>query len=986
MAVEHDSLGKMVGRARAPQADIAAQVMKAKLRSALTGRPLTAPKVDRFTVLETLGRGGMGVVHLAYDAKLDRKVALKILGANIDDPEALIVEARALARLAHPNVVVIYDAELVGDEMYIAMEYVAGQTLERWLDEDRTPEAIARVFYEAGLGLAAAHEAGLVHGDFKPANVLVGQDGRVRVADFGLARPVEDAASQSDIVTQSRDPDDDDDDGSTTRTRIRGTPRYMAPEQWRGQPATPQSDQYSFCVALHEALTGELPGATDSEHHASISRFDPDASDRPLWSTTRAARLPRAFRGVIAPGLSPDPAKRHPTLRACIDPLAPRSSLRRWPYLAALTVLAVVAGGLALDRAAAEDEPAQCDAGRERFAALWSDDRRQKMATAFASTGRPHAERSLEHVAQLVEAYGARWADAHHETCEAAHVRQELSPEAFDLEMRCLDRRFDALEATLDVLTEAPDATVVDRSVSVAGALAPIEGCADLEALRAETPLPDEPEVQERIATLSRHLDRCVASRKAGKLEDGLACAQEVIGDIREVAYAPQLADAEYQLATLHGYVGDATLAESGNREAIRHGIRAGDDATVASAWLTLIDLASQRGDFDRVEELAFSAELAIIPFEDIPRAEAGLHESLGAVAIKQGKFDEATEHYTRALELAKQGGTPHDIAAALLDLGHAATMLGHYDEAIEHQSRALEMIEAQLGPDHPNTVRAVDYLGATYLSRGDKEFGRQYSERALKMREAIYGPDADEVALSLMNASQAMIDADKPEVALDYNRRAEAIYVNNYGPDHQMAARAAHNVGWLQYVQQDYEGARETLERALKAKVAAMGPDHPDVAWTLNALGAVAMDTGALDEAEAWLTQALKIRREALGDEHPETGECLFNLGMIAEQRGEHDEALELYRGSRVAFAAAYPAEHPRVAGSDAAMAAVLIELGEPAQAEPLLESAIASLEGAGLDDELATAKANLERVREALTRPIRRLASARTSAPASP
>jgi len=963
MAVEHDSLGKMVGRVRAPQADIAAQVMKAKLRSALTGQAIAAPKVDRFTVLETLGRGGMGVVHLAYDAKLDRKVALKILGSDIDDPETLVVEARALARLAHPNVVVIYDAELVGDQMYIAMEYVAGQTLERWLDGERAPADIARVFYEAGLGLAAAHEAGLVHGDFKPANVLVGEDGRVRVADFGLARPVEEATSQTDVRIDPEDLDAEH-DGSTTRTRIRGTPRYMAPEQWQGQPATPQSDQYSFCVALHEALTGELPGATDSEHQASVTRFDHEAAEQPLWSATRAARLSRPFRAVIEPGLSADPGSRHPTLRACIEPLAPRSTLRRWPYLAAVSVLAAIAGGLALERAAAENDSAQCDLGHQRFAALWSKEQRQAMAIAFAATGRPHAERSAQRVEQLIDAYGERWAAAHREACEATHVRHELSSEAFDLQMRCLDRRFDGLTATLAVLTDNPDSVVVDRSVSVAGALPRIEGCEDLEALRAATPLPEDPKTRERIDTLAREMDRCVASRKAGKLETGLTCAEEVIDDIRDVAYLPQLADAEYQLASLHSLVGDAKLAESGNRAAIRHGIRAGDDATVASAWLTLIDLAGQRGDFERIAELAFSAELAIIPFESLPRAQAGLHESLGRVAVKQGKFDEATEHYEQALEFAKQEGDSHEIASALLNLGHAATMYGKFDEAIEHQSRALEMVEERLGPDHPNTVRAVDYLGATYLSRGDVELGREYSERALTMREAIYGPNADEVAISLMNASQAMIDAGKLDVAIDYNRRAEAIYVNNYGPEHHMAARAAHNVGWLQYVERDYEAASATLQRALEAKVATLGAEHPDVAWTLNALGAVSLDTDALEDAERWFTQALKIRRSHFGDEHPETGECLFNLGTIAERRGNATEALKLYQGSKTAFESAYPAEHPRIAGSDAAIASMLIEAGKADEAKPLLQAAIPRLEGSQYTEELAEAKADLAKL----------------------
>ncbi|HTM19495.1 MAG TPA: serine/threonine-protein kinase, partial [Kofleriaceae bacterium] len=196
-------------------------------------------KVGRYVVLELIGGGGMGMIYKAYDPQLDRAVALKLMrpAAAESDPDAsnrVLREAQSLAKLQHPNIVAVHDAGLFGDQVFAAMEYVAGDTVSRWLKvEPRSAEEIVDVFRAAGRGLAAAHAAGLVHRDFKPDNVIVGTDGRVRVLDFGLARPAGDAAAGGPSA---------------------GTPAYMAPEQHDHRVADARSDQYSFCVALYEAV------------------------------------------------------------------------------------------------------------------------------------------------------------------------------------------------------------------------------------------------------------------------------------------------------------------------------------------------------------------------------------------------------------------------------------------------------------------------------------------------------------------------------------------------------------------------------------------------------------------------------------------------------------------------------------------------------------------------------------------------------------
>ncbi|MFP2964418.1 protein kinase domain-containing protein, partial [Myxococcus sp. 1LA] len=231
--------------------------------------------VGRYLVLERLASGGMGVVYSAYDPELDRRVALKLLrvaalGLEAEQGRAhLLHEAQAMARVSHPHVVPVYDVGTFGPQVFLTMELVDARTLRPWLKaEPRSWRQVLALFLDAGRGLAAAHAAGVVHGDFKPENLLVGQDGRVRVTDFGLARnanPLDDVSPLSG-----------------------GTPAYMAPEQMEAPaPADARSDQFAFCVALYEALHGERPFAATTPHE--------------LLAEVRAGKVRPAPRGTQVP-------------------------------------------------------------------------------------------------------------------------------------------------------------------------------------------------------------------------------------------------------------------------------------------------------------------------------------------------------------------------------------------------------------------------------------------------------------------------------------------------------------------------------------------------------------------------------------------------------------------------------------------------------------------------------------------------------------
>jgi serine/threonine protein kinase len=264
-------------------------------------------QIGRFTVLRKLGEGGMGVVYAAHDQELDRHVAIKLLRTDASDVgparARLLREARAMAKLSHPNVITIYDVGTIDTRVFIAMELVEGTTLRRWLKaRPRTWRGVVERFSEAGRGLAAAHAAGLIHRDFKPDNVLVGDDGRVRVLDFGLARRVdleEDEPPRPVVDSESSE------DRLTVTGAIMGTPAYMAPEQWRGLVVDHRSDQFAFAVALWEGLFGERPFKGGGVHaiatHVLAGERVKPPEDRPV---------PTWLLRVLERALSTDPADR----------------------------------------------------------------------------------------------------------------------------------------------------------------------------------------------------------------------------------------------------------------------------------------------------------------------------------------------------------------------------------------------------------------------------------------------------------------------------------------------------------------------------------------------------------------------------------------------------------------------------------------------------------------------------------------------------
>ena len=371
--------------------------------------PPLGDTLGRYRLERPLGIGGMGVVHCAFDPDLERRVALKVLRKTDRGDEArmrLLREARALARLTHPNVVGVHEVGSAEGRDYVAMELIDGDNLDAWLKaHKRAPRDIVAAFMAAGRGLAAAHAAGLVHRDFKPHNVLRAHGGRIVVTDFGLARGVENAGAPQ--VPSGEVPKE-----ITVTGSLVGTPAYMAPEQWDNGPVGPAADQFSFCVALWEALTGERPfQGDDFESLKQQIRRGAAALD--------TSKLPRRLRRPLRRGLDPDPAKRYPSMNALLAALT-RAERRPGVAFAIVGGAVVLAAVVALIASSRSAEPS-CERPVLDPATVWSRDQ----AAAFARADQVPA-------AEAIEADLQKWQAVRARACSAAAGTREP-------ELACLD-------------------------------------------------------------------------------------------------------------------------------------------------------------------------------------------------------------------------------------------------------------------------------------------------------------------------------------------------------------------------------------------------------------------------------------------------------------------------------------------------------------------------------------------------------------------
>ena len=526
-----------------------------------TPRAAPAPlptTIGRYEVKGTLGAGGMGTVLLAVDPVLGRRVALKVLhpdGRNDNDAtrRRLLREAQGIAQLVHEHVVVVHEIGTHDDRVFLAMEHVAGTTLGRW-QVGRPWAEIVAAYVKAGRGLAAAHAAGLVHRDFKPDNVIVDAEGRARVLDFGLAfaqdrgerpsipgeRPISrTGASSLDLRTRPGP------SGALT-----GTPPYISPEQFLGDSASALTDQYAFCVSLHEGLYGARPYQGEDLQALRQAVLLAAVPDEP-----RERRVPTWLRRILLRGMSRDPQQRFADMPALLAELARDRDRRRLLIGLGLATFAILTAGALTYRwyllrsyeALQAARQGVCAGAARNLEGVWDADRRTAVAAAFRTTGLAYADDTWQRVAGRLDDYTAAWVAQHGDACQATYLRGEQSPALLDRRMACLHRAHTELRSLVDVLASA-DAGVVEHAAEATAQLPPLTRCADIQALLAERP-PLAPAAAAAQSQLRETLARARAHERTMQPKLGLALVVPALTQAQLLADRPLLAEAHHQHA-----------------------------------------------------------------------------------------------------------------------------------------------------------------------------------------------------------------------------------------------------------------------------------------------------------------------------------------------------------------------------------------------------------------------------------------------------
>jgi len=721
---------------------------------------------NRYLVLEMVGMGGMGMVYAAYDRQLDRKIAIKLVRAEHGSPEQLIKEARSLARLTHPNVVVVHDVGEALGEAYMAMEFVKGCTLRRWQQDERpNPNRVLEVYMEAAKGLAAAHAAGLVHRDVKPDNILLGDDGRVRIMDFGLA-----LAEQTTPISTIP--------AETNGGNLEGTWPYMAPERFQGVIADARSDQFAFCISLYEALYGEHPF-----DFAKLIDLPAAVQQGRFRHPPRGTMVDRAVRAVLLRGLSTDPAARFPSMDDLANALRSVTRRKRIRTLTGVGAAAVVMLAGAVAAVAPAPAPPPCADSERLLADIWDTPRRSAIDKAIRDTGLVYAPDTSRTVQEALDQYAERWVGTHTAACKATRVHGEQSEEVLGLRMACLGTRLSGLRALTDGLQQA-DKRAVEKAVEATQQLGAPELCDEVHVVAEKLPPPDAT-TDVQVKALRARLAHVEAQWQLGHETEALAEAKAITKDAEGVRYPAIHAEAGFWLGRLMTGRTDPAARERTLFQALHAAETSTQDRVSMELWIEIAKhalwataqydeatrsiehaeaYASRLGDEtvavrllvvrtgiyrgqEKHNDALRAAQDAVSRCEMVPRCvKAYLHRALVQLAIMRGitgDVENALTTFDRAQALAEPMlGREHPFIASLLN--DRATVLirnERHKEAVPALRRAITIAE-QAGIGEGFVSFLLGGLAEALVKTGDYEDALKALQQSITIKTRLVGPN----------------------------------------------------------------------------------------------------------------------------------------------------------------------------------------------------------------------------------------------------
>lgn len=801
-------------------------------------------QVGRYKILEVLGVGGMAIVYRARDPYLSRDVALKLLHEHrrllpqaSHDYGRLLREAQALAKLSHPNVVAAFDVGAHDGAVFLAMELVEGETLRAWLDHSRPLHEIVQVLLGAARGLAAAHDAGVLHRDFTPRNVVVSPAGTAHVVDFGLARDTptalhhggddKDAGGDVDAAAsgkvRSRDsamPATAVASELTSAGAVMGTPGFMAPEQAAGTPADERADQFGFAATAFYALTGREPfpgkGGLDG-YRAALRR------ERAPWPAT----IDRRVRRVIDRGLALAPEDRWPNMATLVAELVRATSFRRQRAIAiglAVAMLAIALTVVVARRTRGGEEAVSCTGDGSAFDGAWNRDRRAKLEAAFRAHGTQLASETFAIVAARLDAARTRWLASRRDACEDTHVRREQTERIEALRYDCLDAKRSQVAELVTALSSTTDASQVDRAVGNTLEIGDVRACEDITALLDEgETMPTAPAVRVGVQLAARAIDEAGVVWRTGRYDPARAILAKQVAALQSLGHPATEARARMQLALvlnaqghidealaeleralalsarlrrLHAEVSVALLAmmvrerRMPQAEAILPHVDASVKAAGSPPKLQLALLLQQGAtraflhDFTAADTALRSAQLICAGLSDIdPTVERScirVQEELGILALEQEDLPRAAETFQSALAATKTLYGPHHpvLIATYMNWITAVQEQGQKDKALAILAEARE-VTASLPPTLPHRAR-LDLLEGTVW----QEAGKDCAQAAVHYRKAIDGFATDvrnrtiahlRLGRCLVATGDAAAGAAELQIVVDQRKREDA-------------------------------------------------------------------------------------------------------------------------------------------------------------------------------------------------------------------
>ena len=763
--------------------------------------------LGRYVIVGQLGRGGMGVVYEALDPELDRKVAIKLFsvgssGRRESDQRALaqslVAEAKAIAKINHQNVVSVYDVGMDHNEVFVAMELIRGRTLNEWCKlHCRTWQDTLKVYLQLAPGLSAVHEAGLVHRDFKPENVLVSEDGIPKLLDFGIAfdqqvsQQVTFGAANGDV-------------GNATVVDIAGTPAYMSPEQHLGRDVGPQSDQFSFCVALYEAITGVRPFSGSSRMALTFA-----VQNSEIQSPRISTRVPKRILKALRKGLAAQPRDRYASIEQLCSVLRQNPSRRRLSWFMGISIGA--SSLLVLQDAQSQNLAieTQCREAASRLDESWAGEKQ-----VFDRTSAPPAlwGQARYKLRKLSE----QWRQSYFDVCVAKSKGLQSSATVPIVDqLRCLENQKEDLDALIRV-SDDPDRNDPHKLMLLISNTPEPASCADQSAIELEISRPTDPVRAQEVSLIRTEVRRLQQRIELGQFQGLLPEALAVRQRGSATGFLPVIAETNLLAIEAHQHSGRSNTLLAWGRQSLEIGEAISSDEIVVDALRLMIFESGYRlGDYESSRNMLNHALAHARRIDDGGKSLALLYAVGVPIYIAHGKMRRASE--LAGLSMRNEALSSDERVGSLNNWGVALYYLGEFTEAAERIERAVRIHRATAPA---STLESIYTLGN----------------------------------LSLIHASIGNFDR-----AVEYGSQADALATEMELPANEAIIRSRRQLAEIAAFRGNYDLARKLIRSAMQSHAIYLGSsthellfvDHAEWAWIENVAG---LQQEAIDRAQsAW-------------------------------------------------------------------------------------------------------------------------------------